>query len=64
MNRGQRSFSIPNTGVVVVANGSAIEGMEVVPPPGVDVAEELEKIPGGGDSSEETEMPLLPRTKS
>lgn len=66
MNRGQRSYSIPNN-IVALANGNC-DGMVVQQPQQQPPQPQVNNDVGaGGDSAgdgEETEMPLLPRSKS
>lgn len=61
MNRGQRSYSIPNN-VVGLANGGNAGGP--VQEEQVLLHPHNNNVGGGDAGGEETEMPLLPNSKS
>lgn len=65
MNRGQRSYSIPIS-AISMANGRALEEVQLTMEESVDEKKNSSNsnAGGGGDGGEETEMPLLPRSKS
>lgn len=68
VNRGQRSYSIPIS-AISMANGRALEEVQLTMEESVDEKKNSSNSNaggggGGGDGGEETEMPLLPRSKS